>query len=354
MYFYLCTPFSLGSQGYTHTLFVRIWRKRGVLTVGCRIASHRSQPIVSRPRKPIVHCVPAPQSPKDLIIAPADSCSTSPFPCSYSSLCWLIFYSEGDRCLKQMSLSYWMGSVHITWPGMVPCWCHHAEMSHALAWFLLGEMVSDHSADLPQALQQPHSDTPLPPAPQTSLQELMTSSCQALEPPDVHSRFPCCCLSELPLWTMCPAQAFALAVLGTDALAAWAGASLWGSALSSAALCLSGGGWSQWDWVSPCSPGLPSSVALQVWGPGIHLWSTKNDKGEGHGGAPGQASEQLLPSLPSHVQRCRSRWGAASIFLRAFTLNVLFSAELSSLSDFSSFKSLQPSTWHNLVWQCQI
>lgn len=64
VYLYLCTPFSWDSQGYIHTLFVRICRKRGVLTLGCRIASRRSQPIVSRPRKPIVHCVPAPQSPR--------------------------------------------------------------------------------------------------------------------------------------------------------------------------------------------------------------------------------------------------------------------------------------------------
>lgn len=230
-----------------------------------------------------------------------------------------------------------------------PCWD-----VHDLAWFLLGGMVSDHSADLPQALlQQLHFNMRLPPTSQTSLQELKASSCQALEPPDVHRRLPCCFLLELPLWTMFPAQAFALTVLETDALAAHAGASLGGSALSRAALCLSGSAALQGKWVSRCSPGLPFSTLLQVWGTGIHLRSTKNNKGEEHGGAPGQASEQLLPSLPSHVQRCHSRWGA-SICIRAFTLNSLFSAELSSLPDFSSFKSLRPSTWHNLAWQCQI
>lgn len=63
-----------------------------------------------------------------------------------------------------------------------------AEMPHPLAWFLI--ILLTYCGAL---LQQPYPDTSLTP-PQTCLQEPVTSSYQAFEPPDGHSSVPCCYL----------------------------------------------------------------------------------------------------------------------------------------------------------------
>lgn len=69
----------------------------------------------------------------------------------------------------------------------------------------------------------------------------MTSNYQVFEPPDGHSSFSCYHLLELPLWTMSPTWAFAITVLGTDALAIWSGAGLCEGTLRQGSSCLSEG-----------------------------------------------------------------------------------------------------------------
>lgn len=120
--------------------------------------------------------------------------------------------------------------------GLQPCLHRHAEMPHPFGWFLAIWLTYCGPFSSSLALT-----TPLTP-PQTLLQELMASSCQAFEPPDGCSSVPAVTSWSGPFERVFPTQAFALTVLGTEVLALWAGAASGGSTLRQGSLCLSEGG----------------------------------------------------------------------------------------------------------------
>lgn len=147
------------------------------------------------------------------------------------------------------------------------------EMLHPLAWFLT-ILLTSCGACLQQLCCDNH--TSLTPS-QTLLQELMTSRCQAFEPPDGHSSVPCCYLLEMPLWTCVPDWGFCPRCSGNRCPGSlgWIVVSAeapWGRPPLS--VCL-GVGHHGVTWVSWCLPAftlLHGIAGMRIWNTFIINW----------------------------------------------------------------------------------